>query len=321
VTSFGAVLARPVARAGTAVVTLAFQGGITLVVLAVVGIVAGTAMDLSTDAGVWLFTTVPHAGLLAAVSTVIAIGLGLPFRLPIGGERWRSVRVPLVWSLLAGGLLIVFLTIGLDWFSPLKLSADNDGSILLEPLLALGWCLAAAGLANAPYFGSDIRWASRRMGGLLRETGVLLLQVGVSTPIVYLVVSVNLCLIALQAYDGLLTFLAIGLACVVVPGLVLVSAFVFGLPLRLVPPLARWWARYGEISLAGIGVSAIAIVVAWLIGGSYLDNFEGQSFYDYLPDYSLLFAGLAGLAFFSVNARIPVGRWRESLVRQLPISR
>ncbi|WZH38287.1 MAG: hypothetical protein PIR02_06365 [Microbacterium enclense] len=82
-------------------------------------------------------------------------------------------------------------------------------------------------------------------------------------------------------YDGILTLIGM----VVLPVLVAIpsatAAFVIGLPIRLVPPIRRWWLRHGEYTLIGAGAGLLLVVVGTVLvrtssdaGSTELDGWQ-----------------------------------------------
>jgi hypothetical protein len=307
-------------RGRLAVATVVARAAIATVVLLVPGIIAGSAIERQRNSIVWIFTVVPHVGIVVIASVFLAMVAGLLLRLQPASRVWLAAHGAVIWLVAIVGVLLICSVIALDALSTLHLAPARPGSVVLLPLLAVGWILASVSLCQLPIFGSDPVIAAARSTTVVLESGVFILQMLAATPIVYVVVSVNLVVLTVQDSDPLLWVPAIVLACLIIPALFLVIGFVLGLPLRSIPPLFRFWRRYGEISLIGAFVSVIAIVIAWFTGSLLFDPAE-IAVYGFAPNYLVLGPALVGLAFFLVNARIPIRRWRGSLVRRHPTAR
>ncbi|MFJ4285662.1 hypothetical protein ACIPY0_08455 [Paenarthrobacter nicotinovorans] len=109
-------------------------------------------------------------------------------------------------------------------------------------------------------------------------------------------------------YDGVLTLIGFTVMTVLAPWITVCAAALFGLPIRLIPALRRWWTSNGEVGLAGV-VIGYGLVLA----GSFSRHRETGVVdgvpYDVLsPDMGLLFAGWLVFGFFIVNTWIPL-RW------------
>lgn len=108
--------------------------------------------------------------------------------------------------------------------------------------------------------------------------------------------------------DGVLTLIGFTVMTVLAPWITVCAAALFGLPIRLIPALRRWWTSNGEVGLAGV-VIGYGLVLA----GSFSRHRETGVVdgvpYDVLsPDMGLLFAGWLVFGFFIVNTWIPL-RW------------
>lgn len=66
-------------------------------------------------------------------------------------------------------------------------------------------------------------------------------------------------------YDGMLTLIGM----VVLPFLVAIPsaivAFLIGLPIRLIPPIRRWWLRHGEYTLIGAATGFVIVMVGVVV--------------------------------------------------------
>lgn len=109
-------------------------------------------------------------------------------------------------------------------------------------------------------------------------------------------------------YDGIGVIIGLVLGGILVPAATISLAVMVGLPLRLIPPINRWWAGNGRIYvlMAAAGLA--------LIASGYLKPTPetlGPNGIDYIasaPDGGLLMGGWCVLAFLLVNASLPL-RW------------
>jgi hypothetical protein len=168
-------------------------------------------------------------------------------------------------------------------------------------LFAIAWCVIAFSAVHLPIWFADTERGRRRVSTLARELGVLTLQAIVAFAVMWCVSAMVLVVSEPFAYASLGGALLLLAESTFAPVFFISTAFVLGLPIRLVGPIRRFWARYGEIGLVGILVSLAGVVYGALN-----------------PASPALDLWLLALAFFLVNARPPVRRWRQSLARRRP---
>jgi hypothetical protein len=108
-----------------------------------------------------------------------------------------------------------------------------------------------------------------------------------------------------NVFDGIGTVVEI----FVVASATTIGVLLVGLPLRIIPPLRRFWIRHSVATLIAVAVSLAVVVLAWFVGGAgmqHYPSFEGQPAFDsYAPDWPLSIVGWFALAFTTAHAWWP----------------
>lgn len=117
-------------------------------------------------------------------------------------------------------------------------------------------------------------------------------------------------------YDGILTLVGLPIFIAYVALVTTVAVVIVGLPLRLAPPLPRWWfGRPRLTQLVAIGAAAL-LVLSFFVGGAGWRDEPTQEFTDpitvYRPDDTLFLIGWVLTAFALAHLWLPVG-FRERL--------
>ncbi|WP_136056324.1 hypothetical protein [Microbacterium sp. K24] len=131
---------------------------------------------------------------------------------------------------------------------------------------------------------------------------------------------------------GLITWLVIGEWTVIagayteglqVVGFAVVSAvltilvFLLGLPLRIAPPLRRWWIRHAAWMLGLFILGAAGVVLSYFVGHAgpvYYDEVADWPLTDgFEPDAGVFGSSLVVLAFATMHLRLPQRRRRTRL--------
>jgi hypothetical protein len=105
----------------------------------------------------------------------------------------------------------------------------------------------------------------------------------------------------LFAYDSVLEWVASRVFDVVVVCLValivwlatVVVAVIIGLPIRLVPPVRRWWIQHAYVAFIGLVTGGALLVFAWAF--STIEQYEGYP--QWVPNPWLLLSGWLLFAF------------------------
>lgn len=82
----------------------------------------------------------------------------------------------------------------------------------------------------------------------------------------------------LGSYDGLTSMIGAAIGGPIFAGIVMVLAFLLGLPLRLVRPLRHWWVTRGwaiAIACACIGLLGMVVAFMWPLGSNVYVDAEG----------------------------------------------
>ncbi|MDI2033753.1 hypothetical protein [Paenarthrobacter nitroguajacolicus] len=114
-------------------------------------------------------------------------------------------------------------------------------------------------------------------------------------------------------YDGIGVMFGLALGGLLVPAATISLAVMLGLPLRLIPPINRWWEGNGRIyvltAAAGLALIASGFLnpTPEVVGPNGVDHIASA------PDSGLIMGGWCVLAFLLVNASLPL-RWP---IRQL----
>ncbi|MBT2495799.1 hypothetical protein J7E45_09275 [Microbacterium sp. ISL-59] len=139
-------------------------------------------------------------------------------------------------------------------------------------------------------------------------------------------------LLAVQIFlTGLITYIAIAFWAITASGyteglqvvgfavgsaLITITAFVIGLPLRIVRPARRWWFRHGMWFLALLVLGVGGMVVSYFVGDAgpvhYADS-EWPSTDGYAPDDRLFVPSLFALALATMHLRPPTRREHKTV--------
>ena len=111
-------------------------------------------------------------------------------------------------------------------------------------------------------------------------------------------------------YEGFQTVFALALFVIFAPISSIAVAVLIGLPLRLIPAAAQWWARYGWLGFPGIALGVMLLIFSFLFGGNEAVDFEGVSHTMFVPNGLLLLTGWMMLAFFAAHTWISLAHLR-----------
>jgi hypothetical protein len=122
----------------------------------------------------------------------------------------------------------------------------------------------------------------------------------------------------LFAYDSLLewvvsrVFDVVGIVfgALVVWLITVVVAVITGLPIRLVPPVRRWWIRHAYVAFIGLVTGGALLVFAWAF--STVEQYQGYP--QWVPNPWLLLVGWALFSFNLLHLWWPAG-WRPRINR------
>ena len=164
--------------------------------------------------------------------------------------------------------------------------------------------------ASDPYAGYSHR--PRRLEKLnkLLIGGLTLLAQAVIASLVLMSVVIVVLVKTVITYDGIVSFIAWGLAVTILPAMAVCVAVVIGLPVRLIPAVRRWWIGNGEISVAGVLAGYGLTFYTFLSGKEESGIEEGIHYTVHTPNWDALLWGWCLLAFFITHLWIPA-RWRR----------
>ncbi|MDP9935610.1 hypothetical protein J2T11_001964 [Paenarthrobacter nicotinovorans] len=109
-------------------------------------------------------------------------------------------------------------------------------------------------------------------------------------------------------YDGIGATIGLVLGGVLVPAATIALAVMVGLPLRLIPPINRWWAGNGRVYVLMAAAGLAPIASAYMNPTPEILRPNGIDHIASTPDAGLLMGGWGVLAFLVVNASLPL-RW------------
>ncbi|MDP5225722.1 MULTISPECIES: hypothetical protein [Arthrobacter] len=109
-------------------------------------------------------------------------------------------------------------------------------------------------------------------------------------------------------YDGAASFITWALALAFVPAVTLSVTAVLGLPLRLIPPVRRWWVKHWYLGFLGVLVGFTVLAVSFAAGHREAGVVDGVSYDQLEPDYGLALTGWLIISFFSSHSCSPPAR-------------
>lgn len=163
-----------------------------------------------------------------------------------------------------------------------------------------------------PHAGYWQRPSPRRLETLnkLLTGGLTLLAQAVIASLVLMSVVIVVLVKTVITYDGIVSFIAWGLAVTLLPAVAVCVAVVIGLPVRLIPAVRRWWISNGEISVAGV-LAGYGLTFYAFLSGNEESGVEGGIHYRVdIPNWDALLWGCCLLTFFITHLWIPA-RWRR----------
>ena len=106
----------------------------------------------------------------------------------------------------------------------------------------------------------------------------------------------------------------------VVSAALTILVFLLGLPLRVAPPVRRWWISHAGWMLGLLGLGTAGIVLSYFVGGAgpvYYDEVADWPLTDgYEPDAGLFWTSLLVLAFATMHLRPPQRRRRPLRIEE-----
>lgn len=112
-------------------------------------------------------------------------------------------------------------------------------------------------------------------------------------------------------YDGGLQVIGYGVA----SALLTITAFVLGLPMRIAPPIWRWWVGHSWSMVALFVAASGFIVLSYFVGGAgpvhYPSTESEREVFGYAPDPRVFWAAAGTLALATMHLRPPRRKPRQ----------